>query len=144
MTSSDLTATKVSFTTLLEKLSVNTTQVDSYVDALKSYLAIVVASPTQAQKEAMTSKLNDFEAAESVFIQSFEGLSDLGGIFIIDLRNFDFNLKRGESVAAKVLLRVFPDQTYDYFTNPAKATATKFSEFVVAAIAVSDRIKSGN
>jgi hypothetical protein len=140
---SDLTATKASFKSFLESLNVNTAQVDNYVAALQSYLAIVVTNPTFAQKAALTSQLNLFDPAEATFVKSFEGLAniDTDGAFIANPLNVDFNSKRAASTAAKTTLRAFPEQTYVFFSNPA--TATMIAQYVAAAIATSDRIKSG-
>jgi hypothetical protein len=138
-----LTAKKAEFKSLLQRLEVNTVQVDNYIAALQSYLAIVVATPTQAQKDAMTAKLNLFEAAEAAFVESFEGLNDpTSPVFVSNPSNADFNGKQTQSSDAKTTLRSNPDQTYGVFTD--SATAKKFAEYIVAAIKVSDRIKFEN
>jgi hypothetical protein len=145
LTGSDLTATKSSFTILLTSLGVNTAQVNNYVVALQSYLKIVVASPTEPQKTLMTAQLDAFDVAEKKFVQSFQGLAniefDIG--FGVDPRNADFNSKRTAASAAKTALRLNSAGTYSFFTDPTTATATKFAEYIIAAIAVSDRTKSG-
>lgn len=145
LANSDLTATQASFTSLLTSLSVNTAQVTNYVAALKAYLAIVVATPTQVQKDAMTAKLNLFDAAEVAFIESFQGLANIGSdpLFSTNLSNADFNTKRSLSSAAKSNLKINPQDTYGFFSDPATATAKNIAEYTVAAIAVSDRIKAG-
>jgi hypothetical protein len=140
---STLDAPKTSFTSLLTSLNVNTAQVNNYVAALKAYLAVVVESPTQAQKDAMFAQINLFDKAEVAFIESFVGLSgisvNLG--FFADPRNSDLNAKRIESSGAKTTLKANPDTTFGFFTDAT--TATKFAEYIVEAIKVSDRIKSG-
>jgi hypothetical protein len=143
LTKSDLTASKASFKSLIEKFGANTTQVDNYLAALQSYLETVVANPTQAQKDAMTVQLNLFDPAETNFVQSFQGLANIATdpFFAADLRNLDFNTKRTLSSAAKTTLRFFPEKTYGFFTDPA--TATTFAEYIIAVIAVSDRIRYG-
>jgi hypothetical protein len=139
---SDLTVTKASFTSLLSSLNVSTVQVDNYIAALQSYLAVVVATPTQAQKDAMTAKLDLFDTAEVAFIQSFQGLSNIADVFFVaEPKNSVFNGLRIQSSIAKTTLRTSPEQTYSFFTD--LATATKFAEYTVEAIKVSDRIKSG-
>jgi hypothetical protein len=114
---SDLTASKASFTTLLQSLNVNTVEVDNYVAALQAYLAVVVSTPTPTQKTTMTGQLDLFDAADTALVQSFEGLSDMGFAFNADLRNADFNGKRTQSTAAKALLRSNPEQAFGIFTN---------------------------
>jgi hypothetical protein len=140
---SDLEPTKASFTSLLTSLNVNTAQVINYVAALKAYLAVVVANPTQAQKDTMNSKLNLFDTAEVAFIESFQGLNgiSLNPGFFLDSRNNDLNLKRTQSSATKTALRLSPETTFGVFTDPT--TATNFAAYIVEAIKVSDRIKSG-
>jgi hypothetical protein len=137
---SDLTATKTEFKSLLGKLSINTAQVDNYIAALQSYLAIVVATPTQAQKDAMTAKLDLFDAADKAFVESFFGLNDPNNfVFVANPLNADFNSKRTASSAAKTTLRIFPEQTFIFFTKTA--TPKSFAEYMFAAITVSARIK---
>jgi hypothetical protein len=105
---SDLTVTKASFTSLLSSLNVNTVQVDNYIATLQSYLAVVVATPTptQAQKDAMTAKLDLFDTAEVAFIQSFQGLSNIADVFFVaEPKNSVFNGLRIQSSAVKTTLR---------------------------------------
>jgi murein L,D-transpeptidase YcbB/YkuD len=140
---SSLTATKTTFKSLLTTLSVNTAQVDSYIAALEAYLAVVVENPTDAQKTAMTSKLDLFDTAEENFVKSFQGLAAglADPFFLLQPNNAEFNRLRTLSSGAKTTLRLNPATTYSFFTNPA--TVTAFAEYTVAAIAVSDRIKAG-
>lgn len=133
----------MSFKATLESLAVNTAQVDNYVAALQSYLSTVVANPTDTQKTAMTAKLDIFDTAEKNFVQSFFGLSNIefDVSFAADTRNADFNGKRTQSSAAKTALRINPAGTFAFFTDPA--TVKSFSDYTIAAVAVSNRIKSG-
>jgi hypothetical protein len=119
----------------------NTTQVDNYVAAMKSYLAVIVEVPTQADKDIMRIKLDLFDTAEGKFIESFYGLGDMNFAFSIEPKNAEFNTKRTQSSAVKTNLRNNPDQSYSFFSDPA--TATKFADYNVAAIDTSNRIKSG-
>jgi hypothetical protein len=139
LASSDLESTKASFKNVLQSLGVNTAKIDEYIAALKAYLAIVVSTPTEAQKTVMTSMLDLFDLAEKAFIKSFEGLVNMDFAFSFDSRNIDFNSKRKKSTAAKTALRSNPQNTYSYFADPT--TPTKFAEYYVAAIDVSNRIK---
>jgi hypothetical protein len=121
-----------------------TTQVDNYIAALQSYLATVVAAPTFTQAAMMTSKLNLFVTAEATFIQSFEGLAQITTntiAFNANPLNADFNGLRTSFAADLATLISFPIQTDAFFKN--QANAVKFAEYIVAAIAVSNRIKAG-
>lgn len=139
---SDLSATKTSFKALLQNLEVNVAQVDNYIGAMQAYLSVVVEAPTSDQATTMTSQLDLFDVAEANFVESFEGLSDISSpFFVADPRNSDLNTRRVASSAAKTSLRNTPSDTFGFFDNPD--TATAFADYNIAAIDVSNRIKSG-
>jgi hypothetical protein len=104
-------------------------------------MAVIVANPTQPQKDAMTAQLSLFDPAEVKFIESFEGLEVMGLVFNIEFQNKDFNLKRSQMSAKKTELRNAPEKTYAFFTN--STTPLNFADFIILGIAVSDRIKAG-
>jgi hypothetical protein len=140
---SDFTSTTAEFKSLLTRLSVNTAQVDNYVAALKAYLDVVVENPTEAQKTAMTEKLNLFDTAEETFVKSFEGLEAAlaNPFFATDPNNAGFNGYRAAASSAKTGLRVSPQTTYSFFTSPT--TVSVFVDYTFSAIEVSNRLKSG-
>jgi hypothetical protein len=138
---SDLSTTITTFRSLLTTLSVNTTQVDSYVSALQAYLAVVVENPTPEQAAEMTAKLDLFDAAEENFIQSFEGMATAlaDPFFLVNPLNIVFNALRVAAVAAKATLRITPFGTYAFFTSPL--TITAFADYTAMAIETSIRIR---
>ncbi len=119
-----------------------TTRADAYTAALEAYLLAVLPNPDIFQSQPINTKLDALDLAEKTFIESFEGLGIINDFsFGTDSRNNDFNAKRVASSLAKASLKANQSSAIGFFTNPS--TATAFAEYLVAAINVSNRIKSG-
>jgi hypothetical protein len=135
----DLTATNAAFKTYLEDLSMTNAEIDNYIAAIKSYLAIVVANPNQDQKDAITAQLSLFDPAQKDFIESFYGLKyDFSALPGIDPSIYYQKRYPVGSLINGLIGN--PDQAYSTFTDPA--TVTIFTEYLVAAIALSKEIKN--